>query len=322
VVHLGAVLLAAFLGIHNTQLTAAVVSVLTAVVVVVLTLPLREWFRLVIDSKLYQRKGDADYLLEQRKALAALIGEHHGQIVDAADRFCHRLVRIEIHADDAWLDPNRPPTGGYFFDSTIYRFLAVSAAAESLERQGLVIDQRVGRPEDQRLIWFARAYRWSVTAADLFEGTGYDPEEESEHFFTDTFRDLCRDVGVGIDDPGFGALRERIRTDPRFEPARRFFSNIEPGQRRWDRLMVVRLILMGLLNEYGDDVQHSEQQWFDRSVAGMRDDRIVANFREWLPRFHLECRPIEAALDWRLARAGTASTRAELGIPPEDGQAP
>jgi hypothetical protein len=296
-------MLAAFLGIHDQRLEAAVISVLTAVVVVVLTLPLREWLRLIIDSTLYRRKGDTDYLLEQRKALAALIGAHHGRLIDAADRFCHRAVRIERHAGDAWLDPERAPTGGYFFDSTIYRFLVVAGAAESLERRGLVIDQRVGRPEDQRLIWFARAFRWSLTASELFDDTDYDPEVETEHFFTDTFRDLCRGFDGSDLDPGFGVMRDRIRGEALYGPVRGFFADIKPNERRWDRLMAARLILMGLLNAYGDEVQHSTPDWFDRAAASIHNDQIAANLAAWLPRFRLDSPIMSEALEKRCSTA-------------------
>jgi hypothetical protein len=96
----------AFLGIPH--LSTPVVSAITATVVVFLTLPFKEWVRRLVESRLYNRKADTDYRQEQRKALANVIGRHHGTIIDAADRLCHRLARLDRHAADGWLDADRP----------------------------------------------------------------------------------------------------------------------------------------------------------------------------------------------------------------------
>jgi hypothetical protein len=152
----------------------------------------------------------------------------------------------------------------------------------------LVIDRRVGQESHLRLIWYARALRWGFTAAELFEGTGYNANEEQAHFFTDSFRDMSACVWTNGEQAGFGALRPKLREDATFETARRFFYDMQPGELRWDRLMAARLILMGFLNDFGDDVQASSQDWFDRVAREIRSDRVAGNLAEWLPRFKLE----------------------------------
>jgi hypothetical protein len=296
----------ALFGIDDPDLNAAVVAAFTALLVLVVTLPIKEWVRLVVESKLHERKADTDYLVEQRKALATVIAAHHGRFVDAADRFCHRLVRVTRHADDHWLNPDRPGSDRYFYDSTLFRFVAVVSAAEALEREALVIDRQVGQESHLRLIWYARALRWSLTAAELFDGTGYDANEEEAHFFTDTFRDMSASMWSEGEQNGFGALRPKLQGDATFETARRFFYDAQPGELRWDRLMAARLILMGFLNDFGDDVQASSQDWFDGVAREIRTDRVATNLAEWLPRFKLESQPIQTALERRIAGSGEA----------------
>jgi hypothetical protein len=184
----------------------------------------------------------------------------------------------------------------------------VASAAEALERSALVIDRRVGRQEDQQLVWFARALRWSLTAAERYDGTGYDPEHETEHFFTDTLRSICRIAPAGNEDLGFLALRSQLRHKDEFESVRRFFRGITPGDRRWDRLMVARLILIGLLNELGDDVQETEQDYFNGVAELIWSDVIVANFATWLPRFKLSCEGLDMAVSARQTRNATPPT--------------
>jgi hypothetical protein len=108
----------------------------------VVTLPLKEWVRLVVESRLHKQKADTDYLVQQRKALAEVIAAHPGRFVDAADRFCHRLVRVSNHASDHWLNPDRPGSDRYFYEST-------SSASSPLSVQ--------------RRRWSARL--WSLTGA-------------------------------------------------------------------------------------------------------------------------------------------------------------
>jgi hypothetical protein len=293
-----AMLTPGFLGVPH--LSAAVISIITAVVVVFLTLPFKEWVRLVVESTLYRRKADTDYRVEQRKALADAIGKHYGTIIDTADRFCHRLARLQKHADAGWLDPSGPGSDRYFYDSTLYRFLMIVSAAEALERSAVIIDPRVGRHEDRQLVWFVRALRWSLTAAELYAGTGYDPEYETEHFYTDTLRAICRMAPAGRDDPGFLELRGEIQARDEFEPVRRFFRELVPGTLRWDRLMVARLILIGLLNELGDDVQKTEQSYFNGVAELIESDAVAANFAEWVPRFKLSCKSLDVAVAARM----------------------
>src|SRR3954452_21812571 len=121
-------MLLALFGIKDPDVNAAAVAAFTALAVLIVTLPIKERVRLVVESKLHKRKADTDYLVEQRKALAAVIATHHGRFVDSADRFCHRLVRVSDHSSDHWLDPDRPSSDRYFFDSTIFRFISVASA--------------------------------------------------------------------------------------------------------------------------------------------------------------------------------------------------
>ena len=185
-------------------MAAAAVAIVVAALTTLATSPIKYLF----DNLLQRSKAKTDYEYEQRKELRAKIGSYHGRLLEAATSLNYRLGQIYKKRDKDWLDVNGDYTKGwpdhYFFNSTIYRFMAFVALANRFEREAIYIDSRIANDTDRLFVFYITALRWTLSSAGLFEGLDYDDDKATDHFFTDHLRRMCgsvwKDDGKGLVD--------------------------------------------------------------------------------------------------------------------------
>jgi hypothetical protein len=275
------------------------------------------------EFELARSKADIDYELEQRLALRKEVGAFRGRLIEVGNSLNFRLDNIRENrsevagseSSEKWLDRGgryrRNDEGGYYFVSTIYRFMAYVAVANRFERAAVYVDPRYGEPADEQVVFYVRALRWALTDPKLFAGLqpSYEQHTATDHFFTDDLRRMCAEV-IGQD----GALKEMHELELELEreagplsalqPALAFFDGLRAGSLRWDRLMAFGLLLKAFLNTIGYARMRSTQAWFDWTAASIHRPEIRANLLDWLPRLAIDTGEAAACVRVALERTG------------------
>jgi hypothetical protein len=277
----------AFLGIDDPETSAAVVAVVVAFVTALATSPIKYAF----DHRLQRSNAKLEYEFAERAKLREKIGNYHGRLLEAAISLNYRLGQIYSKRDRHWLDVDGRYTRRwprhYFFNSTIYRFMAFVALANHFEREAIYIDSRISDETDSLFLYYVKALRWTLTDTQLFDGMSYG-DEAVDHFYTDHLRRMCASVwqedGKGLID--LRALEDHLGSDHELDAVLKFFDGLDPDDEsrlRWDRLVAFQLVLMGFIENFGYEIHRTEQRWFDAVARRMRRE-VATNLLDWLPK--------------------------------------
>ena len=283
--------IAAF-GIEDPTLSAAAVAVVVSAATAFATSVASSPLRYLVDSRLHRAKAKTDYEYEQRKQLRAEIGAYHGRLLETATSLNYRLGQIYAKRDETWLDVNGDYTKRwprhYFFNSTIYRFMALVGIANRFEREAIYIDSRIADATNRLFVFYVKALRWTLTDTALFAGLGYG-DEATDHFYTDNLRRMCasiwKDDGEGLVD--LRALEDILAEEHELEPVLRFFDGLspdDPQRLRWDRVVAFQLVLMAFIETFGyEEIHKTEDKSFDAVAARMRPE-VATNLLDWMPK--------------------------------------
>lgn len=174
--------------------TTGTTITVSAVVALVVTAAINAFFRFAFADALSQRKAARDYEYDQRRRQHTLIGAFDGRLLEAAMDLYERLQNITRSArpaDPAWLRPREEGSLGYFYASTVYRFIALMRLAIAFDREAIYFEPTITGARDLRFIRYAKAFQWVMTDVEIFDGTGYSRNESVDHFFRDEFRSAC-----------------------------------------------------------------------------------------------------------------------------------
>jgi hypothetical protein len=239
--------------------------------------------KFVFDDLLAKRKANRDFEYERRRELRALLALFDGRLMEAAADLHYRFRNIYISGDSArlWL---QSPTG-YFCRSTVYRFLALFRLAVEFDQRAIYFEPETCSADDLMFIRYAKAFQWAMTDTRLFEGTGYDVTHATDHFFRDNLRTLC-EVDLPPEQQLTYAFFERqvVPVESK-QPLFEFFAGLskESTPFRWDRLVILDLLLMGFLDRVGyDDLYTQDQEAFDATGCELLNQRIGDNARGWV----------------------------------------
>ena len=77
---------------------------------------------------------------------------------------------------------------GYYFITTVYRFLAVTTSIQRFEYEALYIDPKIAEKEDFDFVYGLKLLQKAATDVSLFNGIGYDTSKSTDHIFSDRLR--------------------------------------------------------------------------------------------------------------------------------------
>jgi hypothetical protein len=247
---------------------------------------------------LQRQKVRVEYEYAQRSKLRAEIGDYHGRLHDAGISLRYRLVNLEHNWHMAWMrmegDYSLPTSERYYFRTTVYRFMVFMGLANRFDRAAIRVDNRIAEPSDKYFVGYIKAMAWALTDAQLFKTEDYDISNDTAHFYTDHFRQMCATALDRNGTPLDLATFERLIDEPdELQRVLEFFDDIapgvprDPGRRdlRWDRLIVFRLLLMGFVTTIGYDYERDDETWFKRVAAFIEHPGIASTAAESIPRF-------------------------------------
>ena len=143
-------------------------------------------------------------------------------------------------------------------------------------------------------LYFVRAFRWAMASEKPFAGLeGYPRGEARDHFYSDQYRALCAvitDERPTLDQRAFEAL---LANPDALQPVLNFFDGLSPEEPRfrWDRLVVLHLLVMAFINAYGYPMQASGFASFERTLAQLRHPEAGPKLVARLPRLGLDRHP-------------------------------
>ena len=236
-------------------------------------------------------KLKAEYEYEQRKKLRNLIGDFHGRMINATNSLNYRLWNYYSNYQENWLhiSGDYSPEKNYFH-SCVHRFLVVSALTRQFERKAIYVDGRIAEKGDFLFLRYVAVLHWCMTDVALFAGLEYDKEHETDHFFSDNFRQYC-DTCIQQDDSiiEFADLTKRVQNDRALDSVLEFFDGLSPDEERyrWDRLVVFHLLLIGFINNFGYEEQETSKDKIQQVAAKIKHPEVLRNIVSWLPRHGL-----------------------------------
>lgn len=236
----------------------------------------------------------AEYEFAQRKALRDAAAEHQGRLVESAESLNLRLWNLLKNHGQGWLRVNGRYGGpsAYYFHSTVQRFLDFVSLARGFEQRALCFDGTVAKSRELVLLKYVKAVQWAVVDVYLFDGLPYDQSESRDHFFRDQLAADC-DAYQGQRLASNGEVKDlasMVSEDG--VPLRAtflFFDGLgeDEPRYRWERLLVLHLLVLAFLNEFGYDMQHSRRDSFEYVVNRIKHLEVLQNLREWIPKLGL-----------------------------------
>jgi hypothetical protein len=175
----------------------------------------------------------------------------------------------------------------------VYRTVSLMAVVRLFEAEAIFIDARIAKEGELVFVKFAKALEWALTDADLFEGLGYDTFRQTDHIFSDKLRVLCDSCANDGKIISIEEIEERLTSADgrrRLMPLLTFFDGLcsTENRLRWDRVIVLHLLLMAFINTFGYDVQKASPQQFLEITQSARHQKVIENCVKRLPDLGLD----------------------------------
>jgi hypothetical protein len=278
----------------DIRVTVALITGITALATTLLTLisslfgtPLKYW----LEKRALRNRLAVEYEYEQRKNLRELIVRHQGRLLESAVALNHRMWNLYKNQDKGWLDVHGEYDGrSYYHSSFVYRFLNFCALAREFESEAILIDSSIAEKRDLDFVKFVKAFSWTVCEVALFDNVIYDSQFPTDHFFHDWLRKVCDSCMRDGKFLGHEELQSVLLNNSDFHRVFLFFDGLNKSENRfrWDRLVVVHLLLLAFINSFGYDMQKSTPQQFVEVAQQANNAQILTNLASWLPKFGLQ----------------------------------
>ncbi len=220
------------------------------------------WLKPKIDRKFHIFQLEENYKHEQAKKIKEIIGQFKSKLLNSAELLNSRLKNYSKNCDENWLDVNgNYYTDNYYIDTTVYRFLNFFAYIKLIEDNLEYLDTTNSESDDMEMIRYFRIFADVVSDVDLFKGSDYDANNQSDHIFRNRFGQyyecLIQDkkiISFNLFEARKNELIECI------QPIYVFFdgmNKIEPRY-RLERIKCFHCILISFLNHFGYDFQETK----------------------------------------------------------------
>jgi len=212
-------------------------------------------------------------------------------MLEATEALNHRLWNLYTNQDKGWLEAQgNYKNSGYYLTSFVYRFLNLYALARGFESEAILIDSRIADEKDLDFVKFVKAFAWAICDVALFDKIDYDTQFATDHFFRDRLREICDSCMGEKGFLGHEELRSVLLKASDFDDVLRYFDGLKRNESRlrWDRLVVVHLLLLAFVNSFGYDMQKSTPQQFIDVARQTDNPQVLRNLQSWLPKLGLQ----------------------------------
>ncbi|WP_414451827.1 hypothetical protein AB4851_24790 [Burkholderia sp. 22PA0099] len=235
-------------------------------------------------------KAELDYEYEQKKASRELIARYKGRLLREAVQLTNRQWNLYSNWDKGWMKINyQSGTDGYYFTSTIYRFLSLYTLTLAADSEAILLDTTISSQSDYDFIKYLAIIRWVITDVSLFSNLNYDPSIAHDHFFSDNLKIYTNPCWVDGKMVSYDIFRTQQFTSAEMQPVLNFFDDLKKNETRyrWDRLVALHLILATYANKFGYDLQRTSKTKLRTIAQEAQNPEILKNLIDWLKRHHL-----------------------------------
>lgn len=263
----------------------------------------------------YRRNLRVAHKQSQREALRALIAKYHGRMLEAAVDWDRRMGQLYVGADwlmDA--QHTRDVENNYYYHSFVFRFWSLLAIARQFEREAFYIDSRIAREHELDFLRYAKSFLWCMTAAQITPNDGMPGQDHFRNDAFRPVLDICYEHIEGLpetigqhNDIIFDYRRFRallVQTSDQehggsphthrqeIDELLAFFAGLKRNEvatwkgagddgsasvrRRWDRLVLLHLLVLGFIGTFGYEWQRPVQQRRKRAIQELHRDRVAA----------------------------------------------
>ncbi|KAG8153421.1 hypothetical protein BFF94_012805 [Burkholderia catarinensis] len=178
---------------------------------------------------------------------------------------------------------------GYYFTSTVYRFLSLFTLILEADAEAILLDTAIARKTDYAFIKYLSIMRWVITDVSLFDGLQYDVSIQRDHFFSDGLRVYTKPCWVDGKVVSYDMFRSEQYALADTLPVLNFFDGLQKNENRyrWDRLAALHLILAAYINKFGYDLQRTSEVKLQKIAREIQHPEVLNNLIIWLRRHHL-----------------------------------
>lgn len=278
----------------DPKIIAAIIAAVTSLITLGLTLIFRPW----IESLTHKSKVQIDYDYEQKKRVKDTLAVHKIQILNSADSLKGRIANLfsnEESLDWISVNGNFQNTDNYYFHSTTFRILDLLARIVHLNRELVYMDTTIASNEDTVFLKYLKVIQLSFQKYNLFDGL------EGELTFDILERDVIyrndlEELSELLFDTEFGKImsisgyKNLVELDSsKFRIIHEFLDGISPNENRlrYDRLVVLYLVLIPFLDRFGYDYQKVSNEKIKNIISRLKKKGVLPNFTNLIERYHL-----------------------------------
>ncbi len=278
---------------QHPELTAAAISAITAIAVLILTGIVRYFYtRYSLNYKLKK-----EYNFEQKKNIKVNLARSKTPLIKAAEELNYRLWNLSKNIDKGWINVEKSDWGEekrYYLRSTVYRFLNFMFWTLEAEKSIYSFDFSQADKSDKLYLKYIKVLKHFFCETDILKELKYDSSHDSNHFFKDNLnRYACYLVGQKGGVINFMEFERKFAesgfTD--IETVLHYFARVknEPDNLNYNVIRAFHLFLMLFLNKYGLDYHYTDRDKFRSLINNAYSTiQIKRGLYEFLKRNKLE----------------------------------
>lgn len=227
----------------------------------------------------YKIKVEHDY--EQKKKIKEAISKYKMPLLDSAESLNHRLWNFSGNCIKGWHNFSDTDilNDKYYLQSFCYRFLAFYAWCIKFERELIYLDVTLSEKNDLFFVKYIKTMQNVFCDASMLNGTGYDNEQATDHFFKDELISMVENMYSETGVITFLEFKENKNMN--YEGVRIYISKImnDKSCNKWQLVNCFHYILMAFLSKYGYDYQKTGLFKLFKLHRAEPKNKLINNFK-------------------------------------------
>jgi hypothetical protein len=276
--------------LKSPQTVAAIIAAVTSLITLGLTILTKNF----IEKRLLIFKLNSEHQFEQRKKIKNVLASYKGHLLTACENLNHRLWNFSNEKHMEWLKVNGDYHNkqNYYFQSFIYRILAVYAWMRKIESELIHLDTTIATKEDLEFIKFMRFYGRIFSDTAFFKGYDYDYCNQTDHIFKSNLDELYRNITRQNEILTYNSYLEEISSREQDELSCLYKLldgvNLVENRLRWQWFQIMKMFNLAFLNAYGYDYQKTDDVKMKIAISSPMKSKLNGNFIFLLKEHKLE----------------------------------
>lgn len=251
------------------------------------------FFKPFVEKGLLLHKIKHEHRASQARLVKEHISKHKSVLQSSAESLRNRLVNLFVNNHDGWHNVN----GNYlnhshYIDSTVYRFISFFHSLKMIENNLIYLDPTNSTKSDLRILKYIRLAKDVMCDTALFDGSDYDKSYASDHFFSTPFDETIALFTENSSTSYEEFISKKQDKPEKFKSIFQFFDNINlvEDRLRMERIKILHLLLIGLLNEYGYDFHKTKGNKIKELKNNIGGFKLLKNYIKLRERYKLNKR--------------------------------